>query len=162
MYAWLATCVNLIMISYVFCRSWLSSPYMMAGRRSWAICVECCVRQRRMFVVVNCFAIKGELFVTWSDAGWVETHLWSRLKASGGRHLCFLLDGLACTFEFWLVSYHHVVVLSDFFVCICEAIVKLVTRGSGVALESLLMESVWRKRFLSCKVEVHVLFRVLW
>ena len=99
----------------------------------------------------NCFATKGELFVTWSDAGWVETHLWSRLKASGERHLCFLLDGLACTFEFWLVSYHHVVVLSDFFVCICEAIVKLVTRGSGVALESLLMESVWCKHF-SCVV----------
>ena len=53
------------------------------------------------------------------------------------------------------------VVLSDFFVCICEAIVKLVTRGSGVALESLFMESACCKRFLSCKVDVHGLFRVL-
>ena len=52
------------------------------------------------------------------------------------------------------------VVLSDFFVCICEAIVKLVTRGSGVPLESLLMESVWRKLFLSCKVDVHGLCSV--
>ena len=33
-----------------------------------------------------------------------------------------------------MVSYHNVVVLSSFCVCICEAVVKLVTGGSGVAL----------------------------
>ena len=46
-----------------------------------------------------------------------------------------------------MVSYHNVVVLSSFCVCICEAVVKLVTGSRGVAR---VFFAVWTGMDLFC------------